>query len=104
MDPGVVVFLIPLAGIGALVALGLPLVRAIVRYIERKSAGGLGAGDAEALRGEVDELRARLDQVEDTTARLTELEERLDFAERLLTQQRAQAGLPGGGEPHAGDA
>jgi hypothetical protein len=103
MEPGAIVFLIPLAGIGALVALGLPLVRGIVRYLERKGAGA-GSVETEALRAEVDELRARLDHVEGTAGRLTELEERLDFAERLLTRQRAQAGLPAGGEPHAGHA
>ncbi len=104
MDPGFVVFLIPLAGIAALVALGLPLVRGVVRYLERKGAGGVGGLEAEALRSEVDELRARMDLVESTTGRLTELEERLDFAERLLTQQRARAELPAGEEPHAGNA
>jgi hypothetical protein len=104
MDPGYVVFLIPLAGITALVALGLPLVRGVVRYLERKGAGAAGGFEAEALRSEVDDLRARLELVENTTGRLTELEERLDFAERLLTQQRARAGLPGGEEGHAGDA
>jgi hypothetical protein len=104
MDPGFVVFLIPLAGIGALVALGLPLVRGVVRYLERKGAGAAGGVEAEGLRSELDELRARLELVENANGRLTELEERLDFAERLLTQQRAHAGLPGGEEGHAGDA
>lgn len=103
MDPGFIVFLIPLAGIGALVVLGLPLIRAVVRYLERKGVGA-GSFEAEALRSEVDELRTRLDMVENTTGRLTELEERLDFAERLLTQQRARAELPAGEEPHAGNA
>jgi hypothetical protein len=103
MNPGFVVFLIPLAGIGALVALGLPLVRGIVRYLERKGAGGSGGEDA-ALRLDVDDLRGRLEQVEDVTVRLAELEERLDFAERLLTRQRAGGELPAGEERHAGDA
>jgi hypothetical protein len=103
MDPGVVVFLIPLAGIAALVALGLPLVRGIVRYLERKGAGA-GSFEADALRAEMDELRARLEQVEGSAGRVVELEERLDFAERLLTQQRARAELPAGEEPHAGHA
>ena len=103
MDPRFIVLLIPLAGIAALVVIALPLVRGVVRYLERKSAGG-GGIEADALRAEVDELRARLDQVESGAGRVTELEERLDFTERLLTQQRARAGLPGGEEPHAGDA
>jgi hypothetical protein len=102
--PGEVVFLIPLAGIAAMVALGLPLIRGAVRYLERKSVAGVGSEEAEALRVEVDELRGRLEQVEFVTGRLTELEERMDFTERLLTQQRARAELPAGEERHAGDA
>jgi Tfp pilus assembly protein PilN len=60
----------------------LPLIRAWARRIER------GGADAE-LRGEVEELRARLAEVEQHQLRLADLEERLDFAERLLAQQRA---------------
>ena len=60
MDPRFIVLLIPFAGIAALVVVALPLVRGVVRYLERKSAGG-GSLDAEALRSEVDELRARLE-------------------------------------------
>ena len=104
MDPRFIVLMIPLAGIAALVVIALPLVRGVVRYLERKSGGTGGGHEVEALHSEVDELRGRLEQVEDTTARLTELEERLDFAERLLTRQRAGAELPAGGEPHAGNA
>jgi hypothetical protein len=103
MDPRMIVLLIPLAGIGALIALGLPLVRGVVRYLERKGAGA-GSLEADALRSEMDELRMRLEQVESTSGRLTELEERLDFAERLLTRQRAGGELPAGEERHAGDA
>ncbi len=58
-----------------------PLVRAWARRIEGKG------GDAE-LRGELEELRARLADVEQHQLRLADLEERLDFAERLLAQSR----------------
>jgi len=62
-----------------------------------------GVGDEEiaALRASVEELRSRLDRAEDQSARLAEFEERLDFAERLLTQQRERAVLKPGaaGEP-----
>ena len=47
--------------------------------------GGAPAGDA-ALAAEVDHLRGRL----------AEVEERLDFAERLLAQAREADQLPGG--------
>jgi len=61
-------------------ALLWPVIKAIARRIE---AGG-AAADA---RGELEELRERVRQLEQTNPRLAELEERLDFAERLLAQQ-----------------
>ena len=57
-----------------------PLIRAVARRIE----AGAAAADA---RGELDELRERVRQLEQANPRLAELEERLDFAERLLAQQ-----------------
>ncbi len=57
-----------------------PLIRAVARRIEA------GAAVAEA-RGELDELRERVRQLEQSTPRLAEIEERLDFTERLLAQQ-----------------
>lgn len=84
--------IIPLAGMALtgilIVVVGLPLVKALVRRIESK---GAAAGDAEvaALRAEVAELRQRLDG-------MAELEERVDFAERLLTQQRERPPLRAG--------
>ena len=96
MDPRFIVLMIPLAGIAALVVIALPLVRGVVRYLERKTGGTGGGHEVEALHSEVDELRGRLEQVEDTTARLTELEERLDLAERMLKRHHDQAKLPEG--------
>jgi hypothetical protein len=58
-----------------------PLVRALARRLE---SGGRNA----QLQGEVDALRDRLQQLEQSQARVTELEERLDFTERLLAQSR----------------
>ena len=63
------------------VILLLPLVRAWARRIESR---GADAG----LRAEVDELRGRLAEVEQHQVQVAELEERLDFAERLLAQHR----------------
>ena len=48
-----------------------------------------GADELDALRAEIDDLR-------NLPPRMAELEERLDFAERMLTQQRESARLPGG--------
>jgi hypothetical protein len=57
--------------------------RAIARRIEHGSAGATD-GETQA-------------ELEDMRGRMAELEERLDFAERLLTQQREAAQLPGNG-------
>jgi hypothetical protein len=46
--------------------------------------------------GEVDALRAELDELRGLAPRIAELEERLDFAERMLTQQREAERLGGG--------
>jgi hypothetical protein len=83
--------ILALAGMATGIILGLPVVRALVRLVERKT-GGEGAGDR-ALRAEVAELRARLEAVEEVRDRLVELEERLEFAERVLAQQRDRARL-----------
>jgi hypothetical protein len=42
----------------------------------------------------VEELEARLGELEQMQYRVADLEERLDFAERLLGQQREQERLP----------
>ncbi|MHB1328779.1 MAG: hypothetical protein ACYC2K_11315 [Gemmatimonadales bacterium] len=58
-----------------------PLIRAYARRIEGKGV------DAQ-LAGEVDHLRARVAELESVQHRVAELEERVDFSERLLTQGR----------------
>ena len=58
-----------------------PLVRALARRLE---SGGRNA----QLEGELDALRERLQHLEQSQARMGELEERVDFAERLLAQNR----------------
>ena len=73
--------IIVLALLGTALLMVWPLIRAFARRLE-------GGGAASELQAEVDALRARLDQVEQGQTRVAELEERLDFAERLLGQQR----------------
>src|SRR3990172_6795691 len=60
--------IIPLAVLAAMVTLGFPVVRGVVRYFERKS-GAAGEGDLAALRASVEELRSRLDRAQDQRAR-----------------------------------
>jgi hypothetical protein len=70
-----------LAVLGTALAIMWPLIRAFARRLE-------GGGAASELQAEVDALRARLEQVEQGQTRVAELEERLDFAERMLAQSR----------------
>jgi hypothetical protein len=48
--------------------------------------------------GEAGTLQAKLGEIDDLQRRLAEVEERLDFAERLLAKQRDADRLPMGGE------
>jgi hypothetical protein len=79
------------AALAALVIILWPLMRAFARRLE-----GKGSMDA-ALRAEVDQLQARLGEVDILHGRVAELEERLDFTERLLAQAHDAQGrlLPG---------
>ncbi|HEY7505096.1 MAG TPA: hypothetical protein VH700_13420 [Gemmatimonadales bacterium] len=65
-----------------------PVMRAFGRRLEGK------AHDA-ALRAEVEQLQHRLGEVDHLHQRVAELEERVDFAERMLARPPASAALPG---------
>ena len=73
-----------LAILATAIIIFLPLMKAWARRIEGKHL------DANEIRGEIDELRLRMQEVEADRTRFVELEERLDFAERLLTQGRPE--------------
>lgn len=70
----------------AMVAVGGSLLFLMVRAIARRIEGG---GGIRALREEVEILRQRVGDLESGQVHLTELEERVEFNERLLAQQRA---------------
>jgi hypothetical protein len=84
--PPPVVMLIFFGMLAAGFAILYPLVRAIARRLEGRQADP-------GLRAEVDELRMRLHEMEGQQGRVAELEERLDFAERLLAQGQERARL-----------
>ena len=67
-----------------------PLMRAIGRRIEGRST----ATDP-AMLAELEQLRHRVADLEAMQPRMAELEERVDFSERLLSQQREGNRLPG---------
>jgi len=73
--------------VGTFVMLMIPV--ALRNFRRANMVGRETSGELEGLRSEIDELR-------NLPQRLAELEERLDFAERMLTHQREGARLPGG--------
>ena len=87
--PPEAIFLFALAVlvVGAIVL--WPVVRAFARRIESKGQSDQGSFE------EIDHLRQRLSQLEDLPHRVAELEERAEFAERMLAQAREPERLPG---------
>lgn len=74
---------IMMISIVAIVVAGLilfPFIRALARRIEGKAGSN--------AQEELDELRSRILALEEQAARVPELEERVDFAERLLASVR----------------
>jgi len=89
MDAGVVTIVV-FALFAATIILW-PVMRALARRLEGKAADP-------ALREEVARLQHRLEEMEAMHGRMAELEERVDFTERLLTrgQESPEPGrLPG---------
>lgn len=82
----VVAIAVPVAGYAAIVA---------TRAIWVKGEPGK-LGDAAAIQEELEQLRARVAELEGVPERVTELEERVDFSERLLARQREPEQLSGG--------
>ena len=83
-----VVMMIVLAALAATTIILWPIMRAIGRRMEHK------AGPDPSLKAAVDHLHQRLAEMEPLQARVAELEERLDFAERLLAQAKGPERLP----------
>jgi Tfp pilus assembly protein PilO len=72
-------------GAGVVLILRGPVGRALARRIEGQS------GAAGELATRVEELESRIAELEQERARTAELEERVDFAERLLARQDPSA-------------
>lgn len=98
MDPGDIAPVI-VASLITLVAGAVLIFRGVVgRAIARRIEGtpiGLTTGQMAAER--IEDLEARVAQFESIETRMLELEERLDFTERMLAQATGEkAALPGG--------
>jgi len=83
----------------AVIGFGGVAVLNLTRAVARRIGGGQDRatiGELQALRDEVDHLRADLDAVHGRLAEVDELQGRLDFAERMLAQVKARGALPAG--------
>jgi hypothetical protein len=85
--PPAIVMIVFLALLATTVILW-PVMRALARRLD-----GKGAADP-ALRAEVEQLQHRLGEVDFLHQRVAELEERIDFTERMLARAQSPAALP----------
>jgi hypothetical protein len=75
-----IALLIVIAALTAAVIILWPIMRALARRLEGKS------GSDPALQAELEQLRAQIGDLDVLQHRVAELEERVDFTERLLAQ------------------
>jgi hypothetical protein len=88
--PPVILFIV-IAALTAAVIILWPIMRAFGRRLEGR------AGADPAVKADIDHLHARLGEVDALRTRVLELEERVDFTERLLAQtHEAQKGISRG--------
>ncbi|MFN2327172.1 MAG: hypothetical protein ABR551_15005, partial [Gemmatimonadales bacterium] len=76
----------------ASLVIGGSLLFLLVRGLARRLEGG---ANIKELRAEVEAMRQRLAEIEDGGGRIADLEERLDFSERILAQVQRER-IPGG--------
>ena len=86
LDGVAAVILLLAAGLLAAVLIW-PLIRAIARRIE-------GGGASAEMQAELEALRERVRVLEDVPPRMAELEERVEFTERIVAQGRESDRLP----------
>jgi hypothetical protein len=98
MAPNDVLGLMAVAAASAAILRG-PIGKAIARWIESWGATEQAHLDAQAGAGPVaiHELERRIAELEAREARLAELEERVDFTERLLAREAPARQLPEAG-------
>jgi hypothetical protein len=80
--------------VGILGVCGGTAVVVMLGPVGKAIAGRISARTAATASDELDEIHARLQELEQSQARIAELEERVDFTERLLAQQKNPERLP----------
>lgn len=86
-----VILLIVIAALTATVIILWPIMRAFGRRLEGRQADP-------TVKADIDHLHARLGEVDALHSRILELEERVDFTERLLAQTQQPSRLGSAGE------
>ena len=82
-------------GMGAFVLFGA--YRTVNRQLDRRHEQQMAAAAGGHSSPDLEDLRSRVELLEDAVGRVQELEERLDFTERMLAQQQRQQIDPGAG-------
>ncbi len=85
------VVLIVMSGMIMVTALGFGLMRTISRHLERKDTK---SGAQHALETQLDDVKGQLEGVADLRAQVADIEERLDFTERVLARRGDGGRLP----------
>ena len=88
------IVMLAVMGLASVTALGFGLMRSINRHLECKWKSTQGI-DAAGVLPDLEDLRTRLESIEDVQMRVTELEERVDFAERILSEGTDRNALRG---------
>jgi Sec-independent protein translocase protein TatA len=97
-DVGLGSFLVMITGFTAGISVLVLVVAGAVKLVR---AGGAAAGGLGELREEVEQLRAEVDRLRSDIERvgrppeIDEIQNRLDFAERMLAQLKGRDALPG---------
>ena len=82
----------PMMGKGMGVLFMVGVYKTVNRWLDRRHERALAeAGGSPRLQGEVAQLREEVEALREVNGRVLELEERVDFTERLLAQRREQA-------------
>ena len=84
-----------LAAFALFAAIGLIGVTLAKGFAQRIAGGGHASRELDDLREEVAQLRAELDGLHARLGDVEELQNRLDFAERMLAQLNDRPALPG---------
>jgi hypothetical protein len=76
----------------AMGAIGLTIARAVAQRI---AGSNVGRREVDALRDEVEQLKGELDAMHGRLQDVDDIQNRLDFAERMLAQVREKSALAG---------